>query len=104
MLAAAGAEVVTASSASEAAEKANRVAAHVLVTDVGMPGEDGYSLLRRLRRDASSSAARIPAVALTAYARPEDVEEAHAAGFEAHLSKPVDAGRLVGMVARLARP
>jgi signal transduction histidine kinase/CheY-like chemotaxis protein len=104
VLAAAGAEVVTASSAREAAEKAGRVSAHVLVTDVGMPGEDGYSLLRRLRRDASSSAARIPAVALTAYARPEDVEEAHAAGFEAHLSKPVDAGRLVGMVARLARP
>ena len=103
VLAAAGAEVETASSATEAAEKAGRFAADVLVTDVGMPGEDGYSLLRRLRRDPSISR-RIPAVALTAYARPEDVEQAHAAGFEAHLPKPVDAGRLVGTVARLARP
>ena len=85
-------------------QKDARTTADVLVTDVGMPGEDGYSLLRRLRRDAASSAARIPAVALTAYARPEDAEEARAAGFEAHLPKPVDAGRLVGTVARLARP
>jgi PAS domain S-box-containing protein len=103
VLAAAGAQVETASSAMEAAEKVRRFGAHVLVTDVGMPGEDGYSLLRRLRRD-ETGAARIPAVALTAYARPEDVEQARAAGFEAHLPKPVDAGRLVGTVARLARP
>lgn len=103
VLAAAGAEVETASSATEAAEKAGRFAADVLVTDVGMPGEDGYSLLRRLRT-GGEAARRIPAVALTAYARPEDVEQAHAAGFEAHLPKPVDAGRLVGTVARLARP
>ena len=105
VLAAAGAEVETASSAMEAAEKVGRFPADVLVTDVGMPGEDGYSLLRRLRRDAGPQGfRRIPAVALTAYARPEDVEQAHAAGFEAHLPKPVDAGLLVGTVARLARP
>ncbi|HVE82622.1 MAG TPA: PAS domain S-box protein [Myxococcales bacterium] len=103
VLVSAGAEVETATSADEAAEKARRFAADVLVTDVAMPGEDGYALLRRLRRDAAAAHARIPAVALTAYARPEDAEQARAAGFEAHLPKPVDAGNLVGTVARLHR-
>ena len=66
-----------------------------------MPGEDGFQLLRRLRRDPSAATARLPAVALTAYARPEDVEQTRAAGFEAHLPKPVDAGLLLQTVARL---
>jgi signal transduction histidine kinase/ActR/RegA family two-component response regulator len=101
VLAAAEAEVETASSAAEAAEKLQRFPAQVLVTDIGMPGEDGFQLLRRLRRDPVAATARLPAVALTAYARPEDTEQARAAGFEAHLPKPVDAEQLLQTVARL---
>jgi CheY-like chemotaxis protein len=62
-----------------------------------MPEEDGYSLIRSLRRDGVAT----PAIALTAYARKEDADEARAAGFQIHLSKPVDAGRLVDAVAAL---
>jgi CheY-like chemotaxis protein len=60
----------------------------VLVCDVGLPDDDGYGLLRRLRRLPEGE--RIPAIALTAYARPEDRAKALAAGFRAHLSKPLD--------------
>jgi len=102
ILASAKAEVEVASSAAEASEKLRRFQAQVLVTDIGMPGEDGFQLLRRLRRDPSASTSRIPAVALTAYARPEDAEQAAAVGFESHLPKPIDAGRLLEAVARLA--
>jgi PAS domain S-box-containing protein len=71
----------------------------VLVSDVGMPEEDGYSLLRKLRAAGSD----MPAIALTAYARPEDRTYAMDAGFQAHVAKPADAGDLIGIVARLAR-
>jgi signal transduction histidine kinase len=69
----------------------------VLVSDIRMPEEDGYSLIRSLRNAGNLT----PAIALTAYARQEDAEEARAAGFQIHLPKPVDAGRLVDAVAGL---
>jgi len=62
-----------------------------------MPEENGYSLVRSLR----SAAVATPAIALTALARPEDVDQARAAGFQIHVSKPVDAGNLIDSVASL---
>jgi CheY-like chemotaxis protein len=67
-----------------------------------MPGEDGYSLIRRLRgMDIATS--DVPAAALTAFAREEDRQEALEAGFQLHLSKPIDASALIAAVATLAR-
>jgi len=71
--------------------------ADVLVSDVRMPDEDGYSLIRSLRRAGIAT----PAIALTAYARQEDADDALAAGFQLHLAKPVDEGQLIDAVASL---
>jgi CheY-like chemotaxis protein len=71
----------------------------VLISDIRMPEEDGYSLIRSLRGAGIAT----PAIALTAYARHEDAEEARAAGYQIHLPKPVDARRLVDAVASLLR-
>jgi CheY-like chemotaxis protein len=71
----------------------------VLISDIRMPEEDGYSLIRSLREAGIST----PAIALTAFARQEDADEARAAGFQVPLHPPVDAGRLVEAVARLLR-
>jgi signal transduction histidine kinase/CheY-like chemotaxis protein len=73
----------------------------VIVSDIGMPGMDGYAFLRKLRAD-SSSAASTPAIALTAYARPEDVELARLAGYQEHLAKPCDVMQLIGLIRRLS--
>ena len=73
---------------------------HVLISDVSMPGRDGYELIREVR--ATSTAEQLPAAALSAYARPDDVERARAAGFQVHLPKPVEPDVLVRVVARLA--
>ncbi len=96
-LEAAGACVETVSSASDARREILAGPPDVLISDVRMPEEDGYSLLRSLRREGVAT----PAIALTAYARKEDVDQARAAGFQIHLSKPVDARRLVDAVAAL---
>jgi signal transduction histidine kinase/ActR/RegA family two-component response regulator len=71
----------------------------ILISDIRMPEEDGYSLIRSLR-DAGIAT---PAIAMTAYARQQDADDAHAAGFQIHLAKPVDANRLVEAVARLLK-
>ena len=76
------------------------VSPDVLLSDIAMPDEDGYSLIRSLR----SSNVRVPAIALTAYARPQDVDDAKAAGFQIHLAKPVTPADLVQTVAALASP
>jgi len=97
------ATVTTASSASEALEHVVRDAPDILLSDIGMPKEDGYSLMRRVR-SLSSQASQIPAIALTAYARAEDRAKALQAGYQLHLAKPVEPGRLIAMVASLVRP
>jgi PAS domain S-box-containing protein len=74
----------------------------VLVSDIGMPGEDGYSLIRRVRKLGAHSHGDIPAIALTAYARAEDRRKALAAGFQMHISKPVDPSEIIGLVAAAA--
>ncbi|MBI2221732.1 MAG: response regulator [Acidobacteria bacterium] len=97
-----GAIVRTASSGSEALEIAPGFDPHVLMTDIAMPGEDGHVLMRRIR-DLPGRIGRVPAIAVTAHARAEDRYQAFAAGFQDYVAKPVDIGRLVRRVARLAR-
>ncbi len=93
-----GAVVRSAGSVPAALELLAHFRPSVLVADVAMPGEDGYSLIRRLRHQHID----VPAVALTAYARPEDRRRALDAGFEMHLAKPVEPDELVGVVADLS--
>jgi CheY-like chemotaxis protein/nitrogen-specific signal transduction histidine kinase len=73
---------------------------HVLISDVSMPGRDGYELIRAVR--STTGPGDLPAAALTAYARPEDAARAREAGFQMHLSKPVEPYQLVRVVAHLA--
>jgi CheY-like chemotaxis protein len=75
---------------------------HVLVSDIEMPGEDGYSLIRKVRELAGSEGGQIPAVALTAYGRPEDRVRTLSAGYSMHIAKPVDPVELGVIVANLA--
>jgi PAS domain S-box-containing protein len=95
------ADVTTAASAAEALELLRESRPHVLVSDIGMPGEDGYELIRKLR-EMGNGFAELPAVALTAYARSEDRERALRAGFQVHVPKPVEPAELVTTVANLA--
>jgi signal transduction histidine kinase/ActR/RegA family two-component response regulator len=96
------ASVLTAGSAAEALDLLQQHSVHVLLADIAMPGEDGYSLIRKLRA-LNASVSSVPAAALTAFAREEDRQDALDAGFQLHLSKPIDAGSLIAAVATLAR-
>ena len=98
-----GAAVLTASSAAEAFDLLQREHVGVLLADIGMPDEDGYSLIRRIRAQSQPHRASTPAAALTAFARDEDRRQALNAGFQLHLSKPVDPSTLRSAVATLGR-
>jgi PAS domain S-box-containing protein len=98
----AGATVSMAASASEALERISTRPPDVLVCDIGMPGEDGYSLIRRLRVLEHRQEKALPAVALTAYARSEDRTKAIRSGFQNHLAKPVEPAELLAVVSSLA--
>ncbi len=74
----------------------------VLLSDIGMPGEDGYSLIRMVRARGPGRGGDLPAAALTAYARAEDRVRALEAGYQTHLAKPVAPAELVAAVGRLA--
>jgi signal transduction histidine kinase/ActR/RegA family two-component response regulator len=91
-----GAEVITAASAEAALEALRRRKPRpdLIVSDIAMPGEDGYSLIRRLRAMEPDEGGRIPAIALTAYSRTKDRVQALAAGFQMHMPKPVNAAEL----------
>jgi PAS domain S-box-containing protein len=102
ILEAAGADVQTASSAPAALESLDGTAADVLVTDLAMPQMDGFELIARVRQHASDAVRRVPAAALTAYARSEDRIKALRSGFQMHLAKPIDPGELMLAVASLA--
>ncbi len=95
-----GAEVTTVSSASEAVDALQRVQPHVLISDIGMPDEDGYQLLRRIRASGWHER-RLPAVALTAYAGEDHRRRALDAGYQEHVPKPLDFRRIVALVAHL---
>jgi CheY-like chemotaxis protein len=102
-----GADVVAVSSAAEAYALITAIPSQwwpdVMVSDIGMPGEDGYSLLRRLREWERARGAHIPAVALTAYGRIEDRMRALSAGFQMHVTKPVDPDELATVIMSLIR-
>ncbi len=94
--------VATASSAEEGRRLVQEFRPDVLVSDIGMPGEDGYQFLRSIRDSEAGYGRKVPALALTAFARSEDRRRALLAGFDMHVAKPVDAAELVTVVARLA--
>ena len=98
-----GADVVMVASASEALEAVERSRPDIIVSDIGLPGEDGYALIRKLRGLGPERGGETPALALTAYARDLDARNARAAGYQAHLAKPVDLAILAAAVADLAR-
>jgi len=93
--------VVTASSALEALPLVTAVRPDVLVSDIGMPQIDGYELMRRVRALAEEEGGRLPGVALTAFARSEDRTRAMLAGYNVHLSKPLEPAELVATIASL---
>jgi CheY-like chemotaxis protein len=94
--------VTAAASAAEAFELVQSTGPDVLVSDIGMAGEDGHSLIRRVRQLPENQGGGTPALALTAYARTEDRVRAIRAGYQMHLTKPVESVELVTMVASLA--
>jgi signal transduction histidine kinase/CheY-like chemotaxis protein len=97
-----GAEVTICTSASEALAKLANWQPDVILSDIAMPDEDGYSFIAKVRRLPRERGGETPAAALTAYARDVDREQALAAGYQMHIAKPVGAGQLVSMIARLA--
>lgn len=96
-----GATVDLARSAPEAFSKLTATAPHVLVSDVAMPDEDGYALIRRIRSLPDGGLSRTPAIALTAFASSQDRTRALVAGFNTHVAKPVDRAELVLSIANL---
>lgn len=98
-----GAKVETASSADEGLALSQRMRPDVVLADIGMPGEDGYSFLKRLRA-LPDEIGRAPVVALTAYARGEDRARALRAGFKAHVPKPIDPRELVAVLLSVLQP
>lgn len=97
-----GATVTAVASAEEAFAALEAHTPDVLVSDIAMPGTDGYELMAKLReREAAASAGHVPALALSAYAREEDRRRALAAGFEMHVAKPVDPARLAEVLSEL---
>jgi CheY-like chemotaxis protein len=101
----AGGSIISTASSAEALASLSAAAElpQVIVTDIGMPKDDGYSFLRALRRLPASHGGSVPAIALTAFASAADRRRALAAGFASHLVKPVAPGLLVSTVASLAR-
>ena len=95
------AQVTCVASSAEALELLARAPPDLLVSDIGMPEEDGYSFIRRVRALPAERGGRVPAAALTAYTRPEDRAHALGAGFQVHLPKPVDATQLMHTLASM---
>jgi CheY-like chemotaxis protein len=98
-----GAEVREASSAAEALHALDEFRPAVLISDIGMPGTDGYELIRRVRLREDDHGGATPAIALTAFARSEDRVRALRAGYQLHLSKPVTPADLTAAVANLCK-
>ncbi|MBW4646629.1 MAG: response regulator [Goleter apudmare HA4340-LM2] len=98
-----GAMVRAVASASEALAEIKQYLPDVLISDIGMPEEDGYTMMRKVRLLPPEQGGEIPAIALTAYAREEDTQAALAAGFNLYAAKPVELTALINMVAKLAR-
>jgi CheY-like chemotaxis protein len=97
-----GADVVAVDSCARGLEALDRGRFDVLLSDLGMPGEDGFSLIRRVRARAPERGGRLPAVALSAYARADERARALLAGFDAHVAKPVEPAALAAAVLQAA--
>lgn len=98
-----GGSVTSAACAREALEALQRFKPDVLVSDIGMPDEDGYALIARVRGLRADEGGQTPAIALTAYARREDRIRALAAGFQSHIVKPVEPAELIAVINSLAK-
>jgi signal transduction histidine kinase/CheY-like chemotaxis protein len=98
-----GADVKTATSATEALSHIDARMPDLIVADIGLPDEDGYSFIARVRAREGGSADRVPALALTAYGRPEDRDRALAAGYQVHVGKPFVPDQMIATLTRLAR-
>jgi CheY-like chemotaxis protein len=97
-----GARVLLAASSEEGLELVRRERPDMIISDIGMPGEDGYEFIRRVRRLPPDEGGRTPAAALTAFARAEDRTRALRAGYQTHVAKPVEPTELTAVVASLA--
>jgi CheY-like chemotaxis protein len=97
-----GAEVRACASAAEAVESIQKWKPDVLVADIGMPGENGYEMIGRIRSLAPERGGNVPAMALSAYARAEDKKRSLEAGFQMHVTKPVEPVELIATIASLA--
>lgn len=98
-----GAEVLAVASAGEALEALPTFKPTILVSDIAMPGEDGYSLIRKIRGLSRDNGGNIPALALSACATEEDAKHALAAGFQAHVAKPVEANNLGQVILKYSK-
>jgi PAS domain S-box-containing protein len=98
-----GAEVTAAASAAEALDAISAGVPDLLISDIGMPEVDGYELIRRIRQLPAESGGKVPAIALTAYARTEDRMQALRAGYHMHVPKPVELAELVAVAASLVQ-
>jgi len=96
-----GAETRTSRSVSEAFDYLSEWVPHAVLSDINMPGEDGYSLIKRLRNLPQTEISAIPAIAITAMARPEDGDRALSSGFQMHIPKPVDIDELTKCISGL---
>jgi CheY-like chemotaxis protein len=98
ILTASGAEVLTCETAPAAFALFREKRPDVLISDIEMPGEDGYSLIRKVRALSAEEGGKTPAIALTAYNRPQDRTRTVAAGFDMHVTKPIDPGKLTALI------
>jgi len=98
-----GAQAIVASSAQEALAAIRTWRPNVLISDIGMPSEDGYDLIRQVRALDPDEGGRIPACALTGWGATGEAERALAAGFQVHITKPVDSDRLMATIYRLVK-
>ena len=98
-----GARVTAVSRASDALVSLERDRPDVILSDIGLPDEDGFALIRRVRRLPPSHGGRVPAVAVTAFTLCDDAEEAARAGFQRHFRKPVETAALFSALADLGR-
>ena len=97
-----GAEVASATSVAEALERFRAFQPDMLVSDIGLPEEDGFSLMRKVRKLPADGGGGVPAIAVTAYAREGDRKLAYDAGFQAHVAKPFEPFELAALVESLA--
>ena len=102
VLTAQGAEVSAAATVAEAVEQFQTNAPDLIVSDIEMPGEDGFSLIKKLRAFNQTRERKIPAIALTAHARPSERLKILSAGYQTHLSKPVETAELLAVIASFA--